>query len=91
MTPDHLREALKKHGLPTYGTDEELQVRYDRNFNAPKPVAAAKTTFRKAKPAAALEEPELKNELLGNRASSQAVEVLPESEVVSDTNESKDV
>lgn len=93
FTPDQLREALKKHGLPTYGTDAELQVRYDRNFNPPA-APAPKTTFRakvKATPVAG--EPELKNELLANRASSQpVVEAEPVAEEVTsdNVNESKD-
>lgn len=41
LTQADLILALEKHGLPTYGTDAELQVRYDRN-NLGKPPEVAK-------------------------------------------------
>lgn len=62
LTPNELRAALEKHGLPIWGTDAELATRYERNF---KPVAVA----AKPKVAVAISDG---NRLLANRAGIEA-------------------
>lgn len=94
LTPDQLRTALEKHGLPIYGSDEELQVRYDRNELGGKKEAklpAAKTFRAKAKSKDVADDgtevqTDVDNQLLANRASSEAVEILPEVEEVTSDN-----
>lgn len=69
LSHDALVLALEKHGLPTWGTDKELQDRYDRN-EIGKPYVAPKAEA----PKPAIEG----NSLLANRVSKEAPETQAE-------------
>ncbi len=83
--------ALERHGLPTWGTPEQLQARYDANFKAPKP-AEPKQSFR-GRPkgsGASKTDVHLHNELLANKASSQPVVAVETEEVTNPPEDSTD-